>query len=204
MSTLAAPRPFHYDSVAIGLHWGIAFLILLDFAFAVSFGWFNPGDALFFRSAYPLHMSTGLLIIGLSIVRVGWRLAHRLPSPIESNGPLQALARLSHALLYGFIVIVPFSGWLVLSMRRQVTSVFGLFSWAWPTFPAIATMTRAGRQSLHDVLLPLHIELAYAGMVLVAVHVAAALYHHAIRRDDALRRMLPARGSELIEPTPET
>jgi cytochrome b561 len=90
MSASARAGRFHYDSVAIGLHWGIAFLILLDFAFAISFGWFNPGDALYFKSAYPLHMSIGLLIIALSIVRIGWRLAHRLPSPIEMNAPLQA------------------------------------------------------------------------------------------------------------------
>jgi cytochrome b561 len=101
------------------------------------------------------------------------------------------------------MLIAPFSGWLVLSIRKQVTSVFGLFSWAWPSLPAIATMTRAERQAVHDVLLLLHIELAYVGMVLVAVHVAAALYHHLIRRDDGLRRMLPARIAESIMARPE-
>lgn len=203
MSAPAGIGRFQYDSVAIALHWGIALLILIDFALGLSFGRFNPGDALYFRSAYALHMSTGLLVIGLSIVRIGWRLAHRLPAPVETNAPLQALARLAHALLYAFMLVVPFSGWLVLSVRRQVTSVFGLFSWAWPTFAAIGTLTRTDRQAIHDVLLPLHIELAYAGMALVAVHVAAALYHHAIRRDDALRRMLPAHGAASVLPSAE-
>ena len=187
---------FRYDTVAIGLHWTIAVLILFDFAPALAFGGYNPGDALFFRAAYSLHMSTGPLIIGATLVRIGWRLAHRLPSPANMGAPLQALARLAHALLYGFMLIVPMSGWLVLSIRRQVTSVFGLFSWAWPSFPAINSIPRPMRQAYHDLLLPLHVELAYAGALLIAVHVAAAIYHHLVRRDDVLRRMLPARAGE--------
>jgi cytochrome b561 len=104
---------------------------------------------------------------------------------------LRVVARASHLLLYMFMVVAPLSGWLVLSLRHQATSVFGLFRWAWPTLPAIATMARPERQSWHDVLLPLHTRLSYLGMCLVAVHVAAALYHHFGRRDDVLLRMLP-------------
>jgi cytochrome b561 len=89
------------------------------------------------------------------------------------------------------MVAAPLSGWLVLSLRHQATSVFGLFRWAWPTLPAIATMARPERQSWHDGLLPLHTRLSYVGMCLVGVHVAAALYHHFGRRDDVLLRMLP-------------
>jgi cytochrome b561 len=85
----------------------------------------------------------------------------------------------------------PLTGWLVLSLRHQATSVFGLFRWAWPTVPAIARMSHAERQLWHDQFLPLHIRLSYAGMSLVALHIAAALYHHFARRDDVLIRMLP-------------
>src|SRR5205807_9182687 len=46
-----------YDTVAITLHWAIAALIVLDFLLAMSFSQFNPGDALYFRDAYSLHMS---------------------------------------------------------------------------------------------------------------------------------------------------
>jgi cytochrome b561 len=183
--------PSRYDSVAMTLHWVIALLLLLDFALAMSFSRFNPGDSLYLRSAYDLHMSVGLCVLLLSVARVAWRLTHHHPPLPEMALALRVLARASHLLLYVFMVAAPVSGWLVLSLRHQATSVFGLFRWAWPTLPAIASMARPERQSWHDELLPLHTRLSYLGMCLVAVHVAAALYHHFGRRDDVLLRMLP-------------
>jgi cytochrome b561 len=180
-----------YDTVAMSLHWVIALLILADFAFAMSFSQFNPGDALYLASAYALHMSTGACILVLSVARLAWRFAHRLPPQPEMGRALRVLARSTHFLLYVFMIVAPLTGWLVLSLRHQLTSVFGLFSWAWPTLPAIGTMPHAERQLYHDLLLPLHTRLSYLGMSLVALHVAAALYHHFWRRDEVLTRMLP-------------
>jgi cytochrome b561 len=173
------------------LHWVIAALILLDFAFAMSFSRFNPGDALYLSSAYELHMSTGLCVLLLSMVRVLWRLTHQRPPLPDMGLTLRALARISHFLLYVFMVGAPLTGWLVLSLRKRMTSVFGLFSWAWPTLPAITGMSRPERQLWHDYVLPLHIRMSYLGMSLVVLHVAAAFYHHLLRRDDVLNRMLP-------------
>ena len=93
--------------------------------------------------------------------------------------------------LYVFMLAAPASGWLALSLRHQATSVFGLFHWAWPSLPAIATMSHPDRVFWHDHLLPLHIRISYVGLCLVALHVTAALYHHFGRRDGVLVRMLP-------------
>lgn len=181
-----------YDSVAMILHWAIALLILIDFAFALSFSQFKPGDKLYLPSAYDLHMSTGACILALSIARVVWRLTHRRPPLPDMGIALRWLARASHFLLYVFMVAAPLTGWFVMSMRRQATSVFGFFRWKWPTLPAVATMPYEGRLHWHDRLLPTHIWLSYLGMSLVGVHIVAALYHHFRRRDDVLRRMLPS------------
>ncbi len=180
-----------YDAVAITLHWAIAAPIVLDFLLAMSFAQFNPGDTLYFADAYPLHMSCGALILALSVVRFVWGLIHRRPPLPDMSWALRALARASHTLLYVFMIAAPASGWLVLSLRHQRTSVFGLFTWAWPTLPAVASMPPAQRQLWHDELHPLHIRLSYAGVALLVPHVLAALWHHLIRRDDVLSRMLP-------------
>jgi cytochrome b561 len=181
-----------YDSVAVVLHWAIAVLIFGDFALALSFARFSPGDTLYFTSAYDLHMAVGLCVGLLSVARVAWRLTHRRPPLPEMALSLRVLARASHFLLYVFMLAVPLSGWLILSLRHQATSVFGLFRWAWP-LPVIVTMSHPNRVTLHDALLPAHIWMSYAGLGLVGVHVLAALYHHLARRDDVLRRMLPRR-----------
>jgi len=111
-------------------------------------------------------------------------------------GARRALARASHFLLYVFMIAAPASGWLVMSLRHQRTSVFGLFTWAWPTVPALASMPHAQRQLWHDELLPLHTRLSYLGMALLVPHVLAALWHHLIRHDDVLSRMLPRIAAE--------
>ena len=187
-------RPLtRYDSVAMSLHWVMALLILLDFALAMSFSRFDPGDALYLPSAYDLHMAVGMCVLILSVARVIWRLTHRRPPLPDMAMPLRWLARASHFLLYAFMVVAPVSGWLVLSLRHKATSVFGLFRWAWPSIPAIAHMARPDRVFWHDQLLPLHIRISYVGIGLVALHVTAALYHHFGRRDEVLVRMLPLR-----------
>lgn len=194
-----------YTSVAITLHWLIALLILGDFALAESFSRFSPGDTLYFTSAYAQHMAVGLCVLLLTVVRIGWRATHRRPPLPEMGFLLRLLARASHLFLYVFMLAAPLSGWLVLSLRHQRTSVFGLFSWAWPTLPAIATMPRPERVIWHDALLPAHVWMSYIGMALVGVHVAAALYHHFGRGDAVLERMLPAgrgtaRASRAVSP----
>ena len=183
-------RVTRYDYVAMTLHWVIALLIFGDFALGESFARFNPGEPLYFASAYDVHMAVGSCVVLLSMVRVAWRLTHRHPPLPEMALVLRVLARVSHALLYVFMLAVPLSGWLVLSLRHQMTNVFGLFRWAWP-LPLIATMSHSNRVTLHDALLPAHIWMSYAGMCLAGVHALAALYHHLARRDDVLKRMLP-------------
>jgi len=185
-------RPLRYGAVAVVLHWAIAALILLDFAYALSFSRFDRGDALYLPSAYRLHMSTGLAVLALSVLRVAWRLMHKVPAlPADMHVVLRRLARLSHLLLYGFMLVAPLTGWFVLSVRKQATSMFGLFTW--PDFSLLAAMPHQQRVTYHDALLPLHIWISYAGIALVGLHVSAALYHHFYRRDDVLRRMLPLR-----------
>lgn len=189
----------HYDSVAMSLHWVIALLILLDFLLSQSFRWFNPGDALYFRSAYDLHMAVGLCVLLLSVARVGWRLTHRRPALPDMGLALRTLARASHLLLYLFMLAAPISGWLILALRRQQTSVFGLFRWAWPTLPDVGALPHAQRVAWHDALLPAHVRMSYVGICLVAVHILAAFYHHFGRRDEVLRRMLPQPRGESVD-----
>ena len=182
----SSPR---YGVVAMILHWGIALLVVLDFALALSFRYFSPGDLLYFASAYRMHMSAGMAVLVLSVACVVWRLAHRHPSPPPEMGVfLRAAAKTVHVLLYVFILVVPFTGWLILSMRRSPAVLFG--SLHWPNF--LAGMSYSARKYYNDLLMPSHTILSYAGMCLVALHVAAALHHHFFRHDDVLRRMLPA------------
>jgi cytochrome b561 len=182
--------PPHYSRAAMLFHWSIATLVLFEFASALSFSRFSPGDAGYFRSAYRIHMSTGMVLLVLSVSCVGWRLLHRYPSlPRDMHAVTRTLAKVAHILLYVFIIAVPATGWAILSARNSPAAIFGDVHW--PNVAFLAQMTYERRVSFNDVLLPIHSTLSYASIGLVGLHVAASLYHHFWRGDDVLARMLP-------------
>jgi cytochrome b561 len=180
----------HYSRAAMLFHWSIAALVLFEFASALSFRRFNPGDVWYFRAAYRLHMSAGMALLVLSVACVAWRMLHTYPSlPQDTHPGMRVLAKLAHVLLYVFIVAVPITGWAILSARNAPAAVYGQFSW--PKIAYLAHMTYEQRRSFNDFLLPIHAKLSYIGVSLVGLHVAAALYHHFWRGDQVLIRMLP-------------
>lgn len=182
--------PARYSTVAMTLHWLIALLILLDFALALSFARFDPGDALYFSFAYAQHMSVGMLVLVLSLLRLLWRLMHRFPPlPADMGGAARGLAKGAHVLLYVFMLAAPLSGWAVLSARLKPPLFLGDIHW--PGVPFVMGMSHDQRTVIHNLMLPGHIWMSYIGMSLVGLHLLAGLYHHYYRRDDVLRRMLP-------------
>jgi cytochrome b561 len=184
------PSSMRYGSVAMTFHWLIALLVVFDFALAISFSRFNPGERLYLPFAYRLHMSVGMAVLVLSVACILWRLVHRSPPLPQMSLLLRGIARTAHVFLYVFILVVPLTGWLLLSVRR--TPAVLVASLYWPNNALLTGLSYAARMKFNNLLMPSHAILAYAAMSLVALHLGAALYHHFGRRDDVLRRMLPA------------
>lgn len=135
--------------------------------------------------AYRLHKSVGVLLFALVAVRLVLRLA--LPAPALSGHmrPAERLAaRGAHVLLYGLMLGLPISGWLLASASTLglPTVVFGLFELPHPLGPD------AGREALFGML---HWLGGWALIGTAGLHVAAALKHHLVDCDDVLRAMLP-------------
>src|SRR5260221_6810202 len=79
MATNAKP-PLRYDAIAMTLHWSIAVLIVINVSLALFFNHFNFGDRDTNQAAYLWHMSSGMCVLVLSVLRVVWRLMHKYPS----------------------------------------------------------------------------------------------------------------------------
>jgi cytochrome b561 len=129
------------------------------------------------------HKSVGITILGLVTLRLAWRWMNEHP-PLPGNlKPYeQKLARLTHVALYVLLFAMPLSGWTMSSARGFPVSWFGFFQ-----LPDLVPKSRP----LYDALLLTHQTLAWFLFAVVALHVAGALKHHFIHRDDVLRRMLP-------------
>lgn len=104
------PRPLsRYTNGAIVLHWAIAVLILFNLAT----GFFHHSVP---RLAMVIHVSSGVTVLILSVVRIAWRLMHR-PPPFASTMPAweRVLAHLVHFLLYVAMIALPLTGWAMIS-----------------------------------------------------------------------------------------
>lgn len=172
-----------YTGTAKVLHWTILALLIVQFAVA----WTMPDIK---RDTKPetlinLHLSVGVLILFVAVVRLAWRAAHGEPAPEDGVPPWQVQsARAVHWLLYLLLFVLPVLGWINASWRGFPVVMFGL------ELPKlVATRAPAWRWTgdVHSILAE------YVLLTLVGLHVAAGLYHYFIRRDRVLQRMLPGR-----------
>ena len=92
------------------------------------------------------------------------------------------LAKISHVLLYALIFAMPLTGWLMSSAKNYPVSWFKLFQ-----FPDLV----APSEELFRRMNGLHHLLFKVLVVVALLHVAGALKHHFIDRNDVLKRMLP-------------
>ena|ERR1700733_11607681 len=186
-----------YGSVAMTLHWLIAAAVLVNICLGLYHSEIVPDNAppdlakLSFQ-AIQIHKAIGLTILVLSVARLLWRLVNPIPPlPAEMSTGLRFVAHATHFLLYFLIIALPLSGWALVSSSSLglPTNYFGLFHW--PNLWFLADLTRAQKMPLRHDFGTIHVVLAWTAIALIPLHVAGALYHQFLRRDDVLRRMLP-------------
>jgi cytochrome b561 len=180
-----------YGTVAMTLHWLIAVAVIANIAVGLIMSDLPRGDPTKFQ-LIAWHKSIGLTVLTLSVLRLVWRWVNPVPPPPVGLSPLLKFAgRAAHVLLYFLIIAVPLAGWLMVSVASMghPTPVFGLFGW--PSFPILADMTRSVGHPYHEAFETTHVVLAWSMIVLIPLHIAAALYHQFVRGDDVLIRMLP-------------
>jgi cytochrome b561 len=172
-----------YTGTAKSLHWLILALLIAQFIFA----WTMPhiGRNTPVTTLISLHFTFGIIILAVAIVRLAWRVTHGEPAPEDGLPPWQNLtARIVHYLLYALLFVIPLLGWMDASRRGMPVEMFGL------ELPKLLATGKPGWNWTGDV----HGLLAnYAMLALVGLHAVAALYHHFVRHDGVLKRMLPGR-----------
>jgi cytochrome b561 len=174
-----------YTRVAVALHWLIAIAIFANFAFGT---WMVELDLSPQKLRYySYHKWLGVSIFLLVLARIAWRLGNRPPAlPAHMPAWERMAAAVSHTALYALTLAVPLSGWLFSSAKGFKTVYFAVIP-----IPDLL----AKNPPLADVLKEWHESLNYLMAALVVLHIAAALKHHLVDRDEVLTRMLPSRQS---------
>jgi cytochrome b561 len=177
LASAAAPA---YTVTARVLHWVTALVIAFMIPLGVMIG--NDWGGGLQSWLYGLHESLGALLIPLILARLGHRLTNP-PTPLPQDIPAlhRFAAHVTHVGLYALLVAQPLVGWIAMSASGAPVTVLGLFA-----LPPLAAENRVFSEQLF--LLHGLIGLSIAG--LLAAHIGAALYHHVIRKDRVLMRMI--------------
>jgi cytochrome b561 len=174
-----------YGTVAVALHWTVAACLVAAVALGLTMAQLERGPSQ--DQLFAIHKSVGLLILLLMLGRISWRVTHTPPAMPPMSRLQYHLARATHVLLYVIAVVMPVSGYVAVAARGRDTVFLGIV-----TVPRWVPMDRALAHTAETI----HVVSQYALYALVAGHVAAALHHQFIVRDDLLRRMWPARRSD--------
>ena len=171
-----------WGPVSQAFHWIIVLLILVLAIVGLTMDELPKTPKYFW--VYTLHKSTGITVLVLVQLRLGWRLYAGAPAPVPGTPRWQArIASLTHWLLYALILAMPLSGWLYDSASGlRPFNYFGLFP-----VPKLVAPDEAIAEQAHEV----HELLFLVLVALVVLHAGAAFYHHLFQRDATLARMLP-------------
>ena len=170
--------PLHYNRVARALHWAMAIIIIPMLLLGEQT--MGSHDA---RWLPTLHASLGLVLVLLLAFRLVWRWKH--PPPANESGSRweKVAAKGTHLLLYGAMFLIPLTGWLAYTEHVRRSLGMRPASWFGLRIPL-----------LPDFGIDWHRIHNWGGklvLLLVALHVAAALKHHFYDKDKTLERMLP-------------
>lgn len=175
-----------YDRVAIALHWLVAVGVFV----MIGLGWYmtdipkgTPQRAFF----YNLHKSIGVMLALIVLIRVVWRWNHPPPPlPAGTASWVVNASRLSHALLYALLVLMPVAGFTASNFSKYGVTYFGLFKIG-PLF--------AENKTLYELFQGIHHAASEVLVIVICIHIAGALKHLLLDKDGVFFRMLPNRPS---------
>ncbi|WP_052177696.1 cytochrome b [Methylotenera sp. G11] len=170
-----------YTRTAMSLHWFMAVLLLG--LFAVGIYMHELPLSPWKLQVYSWHKWAGVTAFILVLARLAWRFTHRPPPlPINMSRSAELAAHAGHALLYVLMIAIPLTGWLMSSAKGFQTVYFGIIP-----IPDLL----AKNKELGNLLREVHEVLNFILAAVVIGHIAAAIKHHLINKDDVLTRMLP-------------
>ncbi|MBK5265057.1 MAG: cytochrome b [Alphaproteobacteria bacterium] len=189
-----ANSPARFGAVAKLLHWTTAALFIAAYLLVYTVTLILGHDHPYRPPVLKLHFSMGLLVGFLVLPRILWRVLNVQPLPLDDRKIEHRMAEVAHLALYAVMLVMPVTGYL----GTGVPSSVGFFEL--PSFRDTAAFAWLGnmlditwQQFEQSVDTVHHFVGKWVAWAIVLLHVAAALFHHLVRKDDVLRRMLPER-----------
>jgi cytochrome b561 len=174
--------PISYSASAKWMHWFVAVAVIVLLALGPVMKRLVPEGSLR-DNLYSFHEALGALVLIVMVVRLVRRGAFGVPAPDASMLPVEQRASLwAQYALYVLLFVTTVLGWAGTNAYGDPVSVFGLFD-----FPTILGKD----QPLSERIIVWHLICGILIGVIVALHIAGALYHWLVKGDRVLQRMLP-------------
>ena len=177
---LSKDRYKSFSEVTIALHWLLAIAIIFMIPFGISLDGQPASDAKTARVS--LHITIGLLVLLVGVLRLGWRIGNGLPQPAGNHPRWQRrAARIVHIILLIAPIYMPVGGIMFALGKGYEIGLLGL--------PLVAA-TKTPPAGLESVA---HVMHGLGGFILGLItlfHIAGAVKHQFIDRDGTMRRML--------------
>ncbi|WP_338468536.1 cytochrome b [Novosphingobium sp. ZN18A2] len=166
-----------YNAVARALHWIIAILIIVNLALGLAHESLPKA-----WNVMTWHKSFGLSVLILTVIRILWRFTYKMPPwPATMPQSQVVIAKLTHLALYFLMLAMPITGWIFSSAGKYPIALFGI---PWPKLAVTKDMAITGiSHEGHEIL-------GFIAIALIVLHIAAAIYHHRVVKDDILKRMM--------------
>lgn len=170
-----------WGSVQQAFHWTIAVLVITQLVVGFWFADLPKTDPQR-GTLFGIHTSLGVTLLVLMLIRLGWRLANPVPSLPDTLSPLQKrLAHATHWLFYLLVIGMPIGAYIAVNANGHAVPFFG----------ASLPILIGENKGLASFFIGAHVVGAFTLTALAALHVAAALRHEFMLKDNTLRRMTP-------------
>jgi len=170
----------HYGATAKVFHWLVVALLIVQYPLGKFMPHIHrgmtPGDAM------TLHISFGITILTLMVLRLFWRITHPVAPATSLPAWQQLISEAVHWLLYALVFATTMTGWIFASERGWSISLF--FATPLPTLPIEGSLLARSIGNWHGIM-------EWTLLLVIGAHVAAAMAHTFIFRDQIMQRMLP-------------
>lgn len=181
-----------YGSVAKWFHWLTALLFLGSYISVYYRHWFTEEKTPENWLALQTHLSIGMTIGVIVILRIVWKLTTPSPQPEPGSNIEHLAAKAGHLALYAVMIIMPVTGYLGTGVDTEYFSLFNITGIVNTSFFNGDMAAFKAFEKPFDVI---HKEILGEALLLLLIggHMAAALYHHFVKKDRTLRRMTSGR-----------
>jgi cytochrome b561 len=183
----------NYGLIAKIIHWLTALLFLGAYASVYYRHWFTDAKTPENWNALQIHLSFGITIGVLVLLRIIWRLMNTNPAEEAGTALEHRAAKLGHYALYAIMIIMPITGYLGTGVATEFFFMFDIekFPNTWVFTQVIQEGLGINFETFEKPIDFIHKEILGAWLVwmLIAGHVMAALLHHLVRKDRTLKKM---------------